>query len=163
MSRSPRSGRRHGSTAGPSLAYRSAPCAFSAIFFITRRDAIWCCGSLVAGVTCLGGRPGVCPVVLPGGEPSSAGAGAHQAGGGGSPSRGGVMVQVPRPGGGRGRPGPGCGTDRSPGWPGSGRRPARPVACTGAVAVVVTELAASVKPAVPGGSLAGPRRPRRPR
>jgi hypothetical protein len=39
----------------------------------------------------------------------------------------------------------------------------RPVTCTGAVAVVATELAASVKPAVPGGTLAGPRRSRRPR
>jgi hypothetical protein len=39
----------------------------------------------------------------------------------------------------------------------------RPVRCTGGVVVVVTKLAASVKPAVPGGSLAGPRRPRRTR
>jgi hypothetical protein len=46
---------------------------------------------------------------------------------------------------------------------GFGAAARRPLTCTGAVAVVVTELAARVKPAVPGGSLAGPRRPRRTR
>lgn len=57
----------------------AAPCAFSVISFITQRDAIWCRDCLMAGATCLGGRPGVRPVVLPSGEPSSAGAGPHQA------------------------------------------------------------------------------------
>ena len=38
---------------------KAAPRAFSAISFVTQRDAIWCRGSLMAGVTCLGpaGRP----------------------------------------------------------------------------------------------------------
>jgi len=114
-------------------AISAAPCAFSAIFFIAQRDAIWCRGSLMAGVMCLGGRLGVGPVVLPSGEPSSAGAGPHQAccrvrflracqvSGCGEMHRPAVGISFasrdhgsgPRPGGERGRRGPGCGTNGS--------------------------------------------------
>jgi len=166
-------------------AISAAPCAFSAIFFIAQRDAIWCRGSLMAGVMCLGvgwasvrsccqagshhrpeqgriRRAAACGFCGPARYLAAVRCIGRRWG---SPSRRGIMVRVP----GLGVSGAGVvrGAARmgrlAAGLAGFRAAARRPVTCTGAVAGMVTELAAGVKPAVPGGSLAGPRRPRRPR